>query len=151
MERYDAHKAARVWQRVRSAPEIQPPAGDVLPLAALIQGRLADTAVYRQLARQLPGSKLLHSLFQQALSQAACLKGMYTLSENRAAPTQAYEPKQENVGAALRRCYGRELYCLTQFRQLSSHREYGPVFSQLAQHCEVQCRMILETVGSMQK
>ena len=150
MEKYDAAKATRVWQRVQSSPVGSEP---LTGLPALIAEELQDAAVYQQLARRV-GSKdapLLRRLYEENLAHADCLKGIYNLVTGEKTSHRIPPVPQESPEMSLRRCYGREMRCLAQYEARSSDPEYGPVFSRLAAQEQEHCRIVLELLGRLQK
>ena len=150
MENYDPEAAARVWQRVRG----KEPAGEELGnLPAMIAGEWWDAATYLRLSRQFQGKEagVLRKMFEEEQSHAACLKGIYTLLTGQRLVTQTPAPRQENLLVALRRCYGREMQSLAQYERWSDHREYGPVFSRLAQQERAHCAALLEILGNLKE
>lgn len=150
MEKYDAEAAARVWQRVRNRPEQREELND---LPAMIAGEWWDGATYLRLSRQFSGKEaaILRKMFEEEQSHAACLKGIYTLLTGEQLVNQMPAIKQEPVSATLRRCYGREMQCLAQYERWSEHREYGPVFSRLAQQERAHCAALLELLGNLKQ
>lgn len=148
METLDPQKAARVWQRVHPENSAQEQG-----LLSLIAQEWADATTYLQLSRKLSGraATLLRSLFEQEQTHVACLKGIYTLTVGSHPKVAALPLPQESLEATLRRCYGREMQCLAQYEQRSTHPEYGKVFARLAQQEQEHCRIILEILGSLQK
>jgi len=71
-------KFAQVWQRVQTPPE--PAQG----MPELIAREKEDAVIYLHLSRVLRGrdSVLLRQMFQQEQTHAACLKGIYRLSND---------------------------------------------------------------------
>ena len=150
MEHYDPEAAARVWQRVQG----KGPAGEELGnLPEMIAGEWWDAATYLRLSRQFQGKEagVLRKMFEEEQSHAACLKGIYTLLTGQRLVTQTPAPRQENLSVALRRCYGREMQSLAQYERWSDHREYGPVFSRLAQQERAHCAALLEILGNLKE
>ena len=150
MENYDPEVAARVWQRVRGKDD---PNQDLSSLPAMIAGEWWDAATYLRLSRQFTGKEgtILRKMFEEEQSHAACLKGIYTLVTGDRLVTQTPAPRQEPLSATLRRCYGREMQSLAQYEKWSDHREYGPVFSRLAQQERAHCAALLEILGNLKE
>lgn len=148
MEILDPQKAARVWQRVH--PENTAPEQGLL---SLIAQEWADATTYLQLSRKLPGkpAALLRQLFEQEQTHVACLKGIYTLITGTHPKVATLPLPSETPEQTLRRCYGREMQCLAQYEQRSSHPEYGKVFARLALQEQEHCRLVLEILGSLKK
>ncbi len=147
MQSYDNQMAQRVWQRVRGN---EVPEHDAAALAVMIAGEWADATTYLHLSRKFQNREaaMLRQLFEQEQSHCACLKGIYTLLTSQRISTQTVPAPQEPVEVTLRRCYGREMQCLAQYEQWASHREYGIVFSRLAQQEQEHCRILLELLGT---
>ena len=148
METVDPQKAARVWKRVHTdtpAPE--------QGLLALIAQEWADASTYLQLSRRLSGkaATVLRALYEQEQTHLACLKGIYTLITGSHPKIATMPLPQEEIEQTLRRCYGREMQCLAQYEQRSSHPEYGKVFARLAQQEQEHCRLVLEIIGNLKK
>jgi len=150
MDKIDANKAARVWQRVRSDPAMQRPEQGLLELIAQ-EG--ADAATYLQLSRRFQGkdSNTLRKLFEQEQSHAACLKGIYMLITGTRPTTRALQPEQGDPESILRRCYGAEMRCLARYEERSSDPEYGHVFTRLAEQEREHCHYVLELLGKLNK
>ena len=150
METYNSEKAARVWQRVH---ESATPLDNAGQLPALIAGEWTDAVTYLQLSRRYQGreAQLLRRLFEEEQSHAACLKGIYTLLTGEQVSHPSPPPPQEPTEVILRQCYGREMQCLAAYEQRASSREYGQVFTRLAQQEWEHCRTILELLGKMKR
>ena len=151
MEKYDAQKAARVWERVHAGMASTPETDSLL---RLIAEEWTDAATYLHLSRKLQGKKeaaVLRRLFEEEQTHAACLKGIYTLITGQRPVTHTPHPATEPLDATLRRCYGREMRCLAEYEQRTADREYGPVFSRLAQQEREHCSAILQLIGTLQK
>ena len=150
MEHSDPAAAARGWPRAQG----KGPAGEELGnLPEMIAGEWWDAATYLRLSRQFQGKEagVLRKMFEEEQSHAACLKGIYTLLTGQRLVTQTPAPRQENLPVALRRCYGREMQSLAQYERWSDHREYGPVFSRLAQQERAHCAALLEILGNLKE
>ena len=150
MEKYDPEAAARVWQRVQGKT---PHSEDLNSLPAMIAGEWWDATTYLRLSRQFSGKEagILRKMFEEEQSHAACLKGIYTLLTGERLVTHTPPGGQEPLSATLRRCYGREMQSLAQYEKWSEHREYGPVFSRLAQQERAHCAAILEILGNLKE
>ncbi len=151
MINYDAEKAARVWERVHSAPAAPEDLAGVLPSLIADEGTAAAT--YLLLSRRYQGreAQLLRSMYQEEQSHAACLKGIYTLITGEHVTVNTPQVPMENTEAVLRRCYGAQMRSLAAYEQWSNHREYGPVFARLVQQEREHCRILLEILGSLRK
>lgn len=149
MEMIDPQKAARVWQRVQCGNEPDPES--LVPLAATEAG---DAAAYLQLSRRFQGKEAaaLRQLYEQELSHAACLRGMYQMLTGNRLPLPAVQnPVGENTQAALRRCYGREMQSLAAYEARMNDPQYGQVFARLAQQERNHCHILLTLIGSLKK
>lgn len=148
MENYDPELAARVWQRVR-APGAQAPESEAL--APLIAGEWAGAVAFMRLSRNFKGREAatLRRLSEQAQAHAACLRGIYTLSTGQKCVVQAPPPAQERPEAVLRRCYAQAMQALDEYERRSADREYGPVYTRLAQQKREHCQAVLELIGSI--
>lgn len=153
MATYDPAKEKVVWQRVRGTQtesRVPPDRGN---LQALIMGEWTDAAVYLQLSRKFQGqaAATLQRLFREERTHASCLKGIYTLitGEHPIVPTPP--TPSEPVEITLRKCYAREIRCLSEYEARCDDPEYGPVFRRLAAQEQEHCRAILELIGSIQK
>ena len=122
---------------------------DVQSLVPLIARVWDGAAAYAQIARELGGrdAALLRRLSEQAQSQAACLKGIYTLIAGRRANVRFTPAAGEPVQVALRRCYGREMKLLASFEAWTNRQDYGHVFTCLARQSREHCGVILEVLG----
>ena len=150
MEHYDPETAAQVWQRVQArAPQNE----DLAGLPGMIAGEWWDAATYLRLSRKFGGKEgeILRKMFEQEQSHAACLKGIYTLLTGQRLVTQTLPLRQEPLSVTLRRCYGREMQSLARYETWSDHREYGPVFSRLAQQEREHCAALLEILGNLKE
>ena len=149
MELIDPALSARVWQRVQGGRNRDPE--ELVPLAAEEQ---SDGAMYLQLSRRFQGKEaaLLRQLYEQELSHAACLKGMYQMITGNHLPVPAMKPVvSENTQAALRRCYAREMQSLAAYEARISDPEYGRVFERLAQQERTHCQLLLTLIGNLKK
>ena len=149
MEQIDPQTAARVWQRVQGGNTKDPE--ELIPLVAYEQ---ADAAMYLQLSRRFQGKEAatLRQLYEQELSHAACLKGMYQmLTGNHLPPPASHSPVSENTNAALRRCYAREMQSLAAYEARMNDPEYGQVFARLAQQERNHCHILLTLIGNLKK
>lgn len=149
MNTYDPQKAARVWQRVQGQPQEHPHED----LQALIMEQRHTAAIYLQLARQLPGREaaVLQRLNREEQTQAACLRGIYTLITGNTPIVPAPPVVPEPPEITLRKCYGREMRSLKEYEARSGDPEYGPVFARLADQEREHCRAVLELIGSLRK
>jgi len=140
-------KFAQVWQRVQTPPE--PAQG----MPELIAREKEDAVIYLHLSRVLRGrdSVLLRQMFQQEQTHAACLKGIYRLSNDALPEIRIPNIPKETPEVLLRRCYGREMRCLAAYEARASHPEYGAVFGRLAEQERAHCHNILEILGRLQK
>jgi len=151
MDAYDAEKAAKVWQRVLGEQSAQM---GVPGLQALIMEALTGAATYLSLSRRLQGARAvqLRRMAEEAQATAACLQGICLLTEDTRGAVKIVPPSsREAVDSALRRCYRRAHWCLTEYESRNSDPEYGSVFSRLAHQEQAHCCQILELLGGLQK
>ena len=148
MEKYDAQKAARVWQRVQAE---QPQMATASQLQEMLEEEWLDATTYLQLARQFQGPirEKLQRMGKDEQTHAACLKGIYTLTTGGHPAQKTKQMPPESPQTILRRCYGREMRCLAAYEALSGDKEYGPVFAQLAAEEREHCKNILHLIGKM--
>lgn len=144
METIDPSKAARVWSRVRGDSD-----REVLTLEELLNSQFEDAALYLQLYHRT-GDPRLHRLHQQKQSICACLRGIFRLLTGQPPRVPKLRPAREELDAALRRCYQRELESLCAFRQREQDPSYGHVYARMAQQCQEHCRTLLELIGTLQ-
>lgn len=150
MKPYDPKAAARVWDRVQNSA---PPTGDAQTILNLIAEEMLDAASYQRLARRLPPPQaaIARQLFQQEQSHISCLKGIYTLITGDKPmvppPTASDDPPE----IMLRRCYGREMRCLSQYESRTGDPQYGHIFRTLARQEQAHCHKILEILGTLSK
>ena len=148
MERYDAQKAARVWQRVQGEQLQEASAGE---LQEMLEEEWLDSATYLQLSRQFQGTirETLQKMGKDEQTHAACLKGIYTLTTGGHPKVKNRQMPPESPQSILRRCYGREMRSLARYESKSRDPQYGQVFQRLAEQEREHCKMILELLGSM--
>lgn len=150
MEAYDPAKTARVWQRVRGETEEVPRQQGLL---RLIAEEWTDAATCLALSRRFQGkqSQLLHRIFEEEQSHAACLKGIYTLLTGERPTVKAVPLSQESTEALLRRCYGTQMRRLAEYEARSEDPEYGKVYEKLADQEQSHCHQILALLGSLKR
>lgn len=133
----EAMDERRVWQRVRGE------SGD--PVQRL-RSCLADQgplwSAYRQLSRR--GGKC-RVLFEQKENQIACLRGLLRVRTGQSVS----HPKGGDGQIDLLRCFGREQRFLRELEEMSRDPEQGFVFQALHERQKVQCRLLLEIIGTM--
>lgn len=150
MRQYDPKTAAKVWDRVHSTV---PPTGDAQTVLNLIAEEMLDAASYQRLIRRLPPPQaaIAKKLMQQEQSHISCLKGIYTLITGQKPlvppPTVSDDPPE----IMLRRCYGREMRCLSQYESRMGDPQYGHIFRTLARQEQEHCHRILEILGTLSK
>lgn len=150
MNTYDPEMASRVWQRVQSGKNEMPELPREDNLAALILAEGESAAALQQLARQMPKAATeLQRLAREAQAHGACLRGMYTLMNDRIPAVRVPPVVREAPLIALRKCYGRLIRLLGEYERRSGDPEYGPVFRDLAEQTRKHCRSLLEVIGSM--
>lgn len=148
MEKYDAQKAARVWQRVQAE---QPRLAGASELQEMLEDEWLDGATYLLLAKQFQGSirEKLQKMGKDEQTHAACLRGIYTLTTGGHPTQKTKQVPPEAPHVILRRCYGREMRSLARYEAKSSDPQYGQVFLRLAEQEREHCKMILELLGSI--
>ena len=148
MERYDAKKAAGVWERVTAGAEQQ-----ALAVEPMLVQLWENAVAFLHLSKRLQGVRgaQLHKLYQQSQQSADCLKGICMLVNGSRPALGNKLPSQETVEATLRACYGRAMRLMAQMESVSGHKEYGPVFARLAALQQEQCRQVLEILGSLEQ
>ena len=150
MKPYDPKTAVSVWDRVKSTA---PPAGDAPAILNLIEEELVDAAAYLRLTRKLPPPQaaIARHLSKQEQNHAVCLKGIYALITGRKALVAQPVVPDDPPEIVLRRCYGREMRCLTQYEARQNDPQYGHVFLSLARQEQEHCHRILELLGALTK
>ena len=150
MKPYDPKAAAKVWDRVQNTT---PPNGDAQTVLNLIAEEMVDAASYQRLTRRLPPPQaaIARQIYQQEQSHISCLRGIYTLITGERAlvppPAVADDPPE----ILLRRCYGREMRCLSQYESRLGDPQYGHIFRNLARQEQEHCHKILEILGVLGK
>ena len=142
--------SARVWDRVRSAAV---PAPDAQSILGLIAEEMADAAAYQKLAQRLPPplAAIAKQISREEQSHVACLKGVYTLITGQKPLVPPPAVSDDGPEIVLRRCYGREMRCLSQYEARQSDPQYGHIFRTLAQQEKAHCHRILEILGAISK
>ena len=148
MEKYDARKAAGVWERVTASAT--PERLDIEPMLALLW---ENAVAFLHLSKRSQGARSmqLHKLYQQAQQSTDCLKGICMLVNGSRPSLPNKLPGQEPAEATLRACYGRAMRLLAQMESVCQHKEYGPVFVRLATLQQEQCRQVLEILGAAEQ
>lgn len=150
MKQYDPSAATRVWDRVQNTAVST---ADAQAILNLIAEELQDAAAYQKLRRHLPPPQaaVAGQLARQEQAHAACLRGIYTMITGRKAvlpPPQVTDDPPEIV---LRRCYGREMRCLSHYEARQQDVQYGHIFRALARQEQEHCHRILELLGYLGK
>ena len=150
MKQYDPNIAAKVWDRVQNTVV---PVGDAQAVLTLIAEEMTDAATYARLSKRLPPpqAQIIRQISQQEQSHISCLKGIYTLitGEKPLVPPPAVADDPPEI--ILRRCYGREMRCLSQYESRMSDPQYGHIFRSLARQEQEHCHRILEILGTLGK
>lgn len=134
----EAMDERRVWQRVRGTQE--PDRAAQLRACLARQGELLSA--YRQLARR--GGRC-RQLFEQKQAQVACLRGLL-----RVITGQSVAPPRCTDGPVdLLRCHEGEQAFLRELTDLTRDPEHGPIYETLRERQKVQCRLLLEVIGTM--
>lgn len=150
MSNYDPKKAAAVWQRVQGQTQAAP---DQAALLTLISQEQEDAATYLHLSRQFEGKEAaaLRQIAYQEQSHAACLRGIYSLLTGQKPPLHTTPAPRGNRQTLIRRCYGREMQSLTQYRTRTDDPEYGHIFSRLAAQEQEHCHILLNILGNLKE
>ena len=150
MKNYDPKTAARVWDRVQSAPA---PAADAQQIFNLMAEENLDAATYLQLSKRLPlpMAAAMKQLAQQEQAHVACLKGIYTMITGEKPKLLPPKVANDQPDIVLRRSYGREMRALAQYETRQSDPQYGHVFRALARQEQEHCHRLLEVLGALQK
>lgn len=148
MEQFDREKARRVWQRVQGErPEAAPPLAQPNPEGLLLE-ELTDIRLLQQLSKQQrePVAGALKALILQGQSRAATLRCICHLSS--LTPPGAL-PKAETPALAigLRRLMGRLLRRRQEYRKLSDHGEFGPLYEGLASEIQSSILTLARLIG----
>lgn len=150
METYDPKKAAQVWQRVLGeSPSVPSHQG----LQALIMEEQTNAAAYLSLSHRFPknAAAQLRQLAGQAQQAAACLKGICILRSGSEPAVKPLPPAQESAQGLLRRCYVREMHCLSEYETHAADPEYGCIYTQLAAQKKAHCLQLLTLLGGFRK
>ena len=150
MKNYDPKTAARVWDRVQNTTI---PTADAGAILELIAQEMTDAAAYQKLAQRLPPpqANLARQIARQEQSHVTCLKGVYTLITGSKAIVPPPAVSDDGAEILLRRCYGREMRCLSQYEARMGDPQYGHIFRQLARQEQEHCHRILEILGALSK
>ena len=148
MNSYDPKKAAAVWQRVQGQTPAPPDSASLLTLIAQEQ---EDASTYLHLSRQFTGkeSAALRQMAYQEQSHAACLRGIYALLTGKKPALHTPPAPLENRQVLLRRCYGREMQSLTQYKARTDDPQYGHIFTRLAAQEQEHCHILLGILGNL--
>jgi len=154
MEQIDREKAQRVWKRVqgdRSAPQAPvSPARILQPTPeGLLLEELTDVAFFSQLAHQSRAQSAdpLRQLAGQAQNRAGVLQGICRLAELTTPANLPKPGRQDHLPAALRRCMGRLLRRLREYRQLCDHEEFSPLYEALADQTRDSAVLLARIIG----
>ena len=150
MKSYDPKTAARVWDRVQNTVV---PAGDAQTVLNLIAEEMLDAAAYQRLAKRLPPPQaaIARQISMQEQSHISCLKGIYTLITGQKPLVPPPTVTDDPPDIVLRRCYGREMRCLSQYESRMGDPQYGHIFRGLARQEQEHCHRILEILGTLSK
>ena len=150
MKPYDPNTAAKVWDRVRSTPAA---IADAQAVLELIAQEMLDAATYSRLAQRLPPPQaaIARQIARQEQSHISCLKGVYTLITGQKPMVPKPAVTDDPPDILLRRCYGREMRCLSQYEARQTDPQYGHIFLTLARQEQEHCHRILEILGTLAK
>ena len=146
----DLLQEKELWQRVCPNREVLP-RDPAQGLPGMIAAEATDAAVYLQLCRCFKGSQsaMLRQMYQQAQSNMACLRGLYTLITGKQPTARGCPPETGTPAQMLRRCYGNKMKLLAQYERCRDDKEYGRVYERLAQQTQNHLRFLLEILGSL--
>ena len=146
MEPIDRQKAQRVWQRVQSAHPAAPLPMGMNPEGLLLE-EITDAQLLEQLARQTKEPTNLRVLAQQCQHRASILRGICKLA-SLTPPSGIPKPgRQDNSPATLRRIMGRLLRRLQEYRRLSEHEEFGPLYEALGELTRDTTVLLSQVIG----
>ncbi len=146
MEKFDSQMEKRVWARVHNEPQATP-----MGLKGLAAAEHSEAAVCLMLARQMQGKEKtrLRTMFEQEQAHAACLKGIHRAMTGQPLAVRTPPASPQAPELALRKLYGRKLRTLSEYEGRANDREYGAVFSLLAQQEKEHCVWLLEMLGDL--
>ena len=150
MANFDKQMADRVWKRVQGDREEEKQEMNLKGL--ILETRLA-AETYRLLSRQLDRqeAQLLQRLVREEQANAACLKGVYRLTEGKGPEGKPLRLQPEPAEVLLRRAYAGELKRIAACEALSGHPEYGHIFAGMAAREREHSRLVLELLGRLEK
>ena len=141
-------KTRQVMQRVQG----DAPRPEIRQLPELIAEEKADAAAYLHLSHRFGGKEgaMLRRMFEEEQTHISCLRGIFRLmTGERCQIHTTPQPLSEDAAVLLRRCYGREMRCLSVYEAHAADPEYGPVFLQLAREEKEHCKNILHLIGKL--
>ena len=114
---------------------------------------MLDAATYSRLAQRLPPPQaaIARQIARQEQSHISCLKGVYTLITGQKPMVPKPAVTDDPPDILLRRCYGREMRCLSQYEARQTDPQYGHIFRTLARQEQEHCHRILEILGTLSK
>lgn len=150
MKDMNPNTAAQVWDRVKNTAV---PAPDARSILGLIAEEMQDAAAYQRLAQRLPAhlATVARQMARQEQSHVTCLKGAYTLITGQKPLVPPAAVSDDPPEILLRRCYGREMRCLSQYESRQNDPQYGHIFRMLARQEQEHCHRILEILGAISK
>ena len=92
---------------------------------------------------------MLRRMFEEEQSHISCLRGIYRLITGERCQIHTLPLTPDDPAITLRRCYGREMRCLSAYEARMGDKEYGPVFAQLAREEREHCKNILHLIGKL--
>lgn len=145
---YDAEKTAQIWKRVHGQTPAVP---DPSELLQMIKEEWTDAVTYLHLSHRFRGkqSAVLRQIAWQEQAHYACLKGIYTMLTGAHPHIHAPSVPREPLGHLLRRCYNRELQCVSCYQARIDEPEHGPSFARLAAQDQEHCHILLQILGSL--
>ena len=147
MEKFDAEKAARVWQRVQSREEAGPMKPD---FGTLIRQAQEQAACYRALSRVLPGKnpERMREFWRQQQRAGDCLKGICRISGIPIGPGAGTQVRTGSLGTMLESCCHGERRLVAEYYARTGDPEWGRVYAHLAAEAVQRCAVLLEILGA---
>ena len=150
MEKLDQDLQKRVWERVQNRTQVNMPTLERANLKPWVLAARENAAAYRALGEKLPGQQArLRQLEQQAMSCAACLRGICVLRGEQGKLPAPQIPKDQ-PRRMLEKCYHRERRLCEEAQRRAADPEHGIVFRSIARQGEERCAILAELLGKME-
>lgn len=149
MEKFDAEKAARVWQRVRAGEPAAP--GPREESVEVLHQSNALAGLYLGLQRRLTGEARapVRKLYRQHRELTACLKGMLRLSGATVPGLPPVSPGTGPIPGILESCFHRERRLGDALAGRSGDPALGPVYRLLADQAVHRELAVLALLGEV--